>query len=43
MTILFSVEMHGRMGVTGGRVDLEPKILPQENTWLWSWVEIFGA
>jgi hypothetical protein len=36
MTILFSVEVQDRMGVTGGKVDLESKILLQEDTGLWS-------
>lgn len=42
-TILFSVEVRDRMGVTGTRVDLESKIPPQESPGLWPWVEIFGA
>lgn len=42
LTTLFSVEVQDRMGVTGGRGDLESKILPQD-TGLWSWVEKFGA
>lgn len=34
LTTLFSAEVQDRMGVTGGRGDLDSKILPQEDTGL---------
>lgn len=41
MTIVFAVEVQGKMGVTGRRVDLESRILSQEDPGLWSLV--FGG